>query len=478
MAEDSQIQDDQTPDSSAQSWHGMARRVVSALTIDTTPLRISHDYRLLFTGQFVSAFGSAISHVVLPWQMYQLAKADYSQSQAAFLVGMLGVAEFVPMRVLAFVGGALADYVDRRRMILLTETGLALCCGALVVNALLPQPRIAALFVIAALFAACNALHRPALDALTPRIVPAELMTAVGALNSFRSSFTFIVGTSLAGVITSRFGAAAGYALAGCTFLISLVALLLMRAVPPPEGAQRPSLSGIADGLRSARSRQELLGTYLIDLNAMFFGRPMALFPAIAESFGPNTVGLLYAMPAVGSLVVTLTSGWTERINRHGLAVTLAAAVWGAAIVGFGLARNLWLALFFLAVAYGADTVSGIFRMTIWNQTIPDRLRGRLASIEMISYLTGPYLGNAEAGLVASLIGLRGSVVSGGVLCVIGSGALALLLPRFISYDGRAGLAGRQAEEAALLKSDERKGAHRTGAEAFDFDRHGEESEV
>jgi hypothetical protein len=178
----------------------------------------------------------------------------------------------------------------------------------------------------------------------------------------------------------------------------------------------------------------------------------MALFPASAESFEANTVGLLYAMPAVGSLVVRLTSGWTERLNRHGLTVTLAAVVWGAAIVGFGLSKNLWLALFFLAVAYGADTVSDIFRRTIWNQTIPDRLRGRLASIEMISYLTGPYLGNAEAGLVASLIGLSGSAVSGGMLCVIGSGVLALLLPGFIGYDGRAGLARRQAEEAALLK--------------------------
>jgi MFS family permease len=152
-------------------------------------------------------------------------------------------------------------------------------------------------------------------------------------------------------------------------------------------------------------------------------------------------------MPAVGSLALTLTSGWTNRINKHGLAVTIAASVWGVAIIGFGLASNLWLALFFLAAAGAADMVSGLFRMTIWNQTIPDHLRGRLAGIEMISYLTGPYLGNAEAGLVASLVGLRASVVSGGVMCVLGSGLLALLLPAFIRYDGREGLARKLKEE-------------------------------
>jgi MFS family permease len=211
--------------------------------------------------------------------------------------------------------------------------------------------------------------------------------------------------------------------------------------------ADRVSLRSVIDGLKYARSRQELIGTYLIDINAMFFGMPMALFPAIAESFGGASVGLFYAMPALGSLALTLTSGWTNRINKHGLAVTLAATVWGVAIIGFGLSNHLWLALVFLALAGAADMVSGLFRMTIWNQTIPDHLRGRLAGIEMISYLTGPYLGNAEAGLVASLVGLRASVVSGGVMCVLGSGLLALLLPAFIRYDGREGLARKLKEE-------------------------------
>ncbi|HEY7545772.1 MAG TPA: MFS transporter, partial [Blastocatellia bacterium] len=411
-----------------------------ALTLDIAPLRASRDYLYLYAGQFVSGFGSAISYVVLPWQMYQLTRSSLS-------VGMLGVVEFVPMFLMAFIGGALADYIDRRRLIFLSELGLALRCAALVINSLLPNPHTWILFFVAGLFAALNGVHRPALEALTPRLVDANHLPAVAALNSLRFNFNFIVGAALAGVIAASLGAVVAFAIDAATFIISIVTILMIRSVPVPVDADRASLRSIIGGLKYARSRQELIGTYLIDINAMFFGMPMALFPAIADSFGGASVGLFYAMPAVGSLALTLTSGWTNRINKHGLAVTVAASVWGVAIIGFGLASNLWLALFFLAAAGAADMVSGLFRMTIWNQTIPDHLRGRLAGIEMISYLTGPYLGNAEAGLVASLVGLRASVVSGGVMCVLGSGLLALLLPAFIRYDGREGLARKLKEE-------------------------------
>jgi MFS family permease len=417
-------------------------RILRAATMDVTPLRASRDYRLLFTGQFVSYFGTAISYVVLPVQMYQLTRSSLA-------VGMLGVAEFVPMFALAFVGGALADYFDRRRLIVLSEIGMALCCGVLAANALLPQPRVWVLFLAASLFAALNAVHRPAMEALTPRILPPEMMPAVGALNGFRYSFTFIIGPAIAGVIVAKFGAAFAYAMDAATYVVSLLTVLAIRAVPMPDDADRPSLQAIRDAWAYARRRQELLGTYLIDLIAMFFGMPMALFPAIAESFGGASVGWFYSMMAIGPLIVSLTSGWTARVLKHGAAITIAVGVWGLAIVGFGWTRNLWLALFFLALAGAADNVSGLFRMTMWNQTIPDHLRGRMASIEMISYMTGPYLGNAEAGLVAAAFGLRASVVSGGVLCVLGAGLLALLLPRFITYDGRAGVARKQAEERA-----------------------------
>jgi MFS family permease len=419
-----------------------SQRILRAVTMDVTPLRVSRHYRLLYAGQFISAFGSAISYVVLPLQMYQLTKSLSA-------VATLGLVEFGPMFVMAFIGGALADHLDRRRLILAAEAGMALCCIVLVVNSLQAQPRPWVLLLVAGLFAALNAIHRPAIEALTPRIVPAEHMPAVSALGAFRYSFNFIVGPAVAGVIAARFGASTAYAIDAATYLISFVAVLGLPSIRASSAEQTPGLRTIVEGWTYARSRQELLGTYLIDLNAMFFGMPISLFPAIAESFGGASVGLFYSMMAVGPLIATLTSGWTTRIHRHGLAVTISVVVWGTAIVGFGLASNLWLALFFLALAGAADAVSGFFRMTIWNQTIPDHLRGRLAGIEMVSYMTGPYLGNAEAGFVAARFGLSFSVVSGGALCILGAGALALLLPRFIQYDGRDGVAHKQAEEEA-----------------------------
>jgi MFS family permease len=212
-----------------------------------------------------------------------------------------------------------------------------------------------------------------------------------------------------------------------------------MRTPPPPADAEPPSLRTITDGVRYAVSRQELIGTYLVDMNAMFFGMPMALFPAIAKGYGgAEVLGLLYAAPSVGSIVVTLTSGWTRHVHRHGRAVVYGAAAWGLAIVGFGFADALWLALACLAVAGGMDTISGIFRSAMWNETIPDHLRGRLAGVEMISWSSGPLLGDAEAGIVAALTTVRTSVVAGGIACVAGTAALALALPRFWSYDSRA----------------------------------------
>ncbi len=412
----------------------------SAVKLDLAPLRASADFRKLYLGQFVSGFGSAISYVVLPWQMYQLTGSSLS-------VGLLGIAEFLPMFILAFVGGALADFVDRRRLIVITELGLAGCCALLVLNSLQAAPQVWVLFVVAALFAGLNALHRPALEALTPRLVPPDQMAAVSALSTFRYSFSYIIGPALAGVLAATFGAAAAFSIDLATYLVAICTVLLIRSVPGPTQSDRLSFRSIVDGLRYARSRPEIMGTYIIDIIAMFFGMPIALFPALAASFGGASVGLLYSTLAVGPLLVSLTSAWTKRVHRHGLAITISVVIWGLAIVGFGLAPQLWLALAFLMVAGAADCASGLFRMTMWNETIPDRLRGRLAGIEMISYLSGPYLGNAESGLVAAWAGLRFSVVSGGVLTLVGTAVMVALLPQFLRYDGREGLKRKLAED-------------------------------
>ncbi|HST51967.1 MAG TPA: MFS transporter [Pyrinomonadaceae bacterium] len=423
-----------------------ARAASRSIALDLTPLRESRDFRLLFAGRAISFFGSMMTFVAVPWQMFRLTKSS-------FAVGMLGVAEFVPIFLMAFVGGALADAIDRRRMVRITEALIAALTAILIFNSFVERPRVWVLFTCAALLAALDGLQRPSLDSLIPRLVSAEQMPAAMALRSLSGTIAMIGGPALGGLLVTSLGPAVTYSVDLATFAASLVALWMMRAVPPPVGADRPSLRSIIEGLRYARSRSELLGTYLIDINAMFFGMPMALFPAMAEGFGGSSVGLLYAAPAFGAMCVALTSGWAKRVNRHGLGVALAAAVWGVAIIAFGFARTLWAALPCLALAGAADMVSGLFRQIIWNQTIPDHLRGRLAGIEVVSYTTGPLLGNAESGVVAGLFGVRASVVSGGVLCVAGTALLSLLLPSFIRYDGRAGLERKRAEEEARVEA-------------------------
>lgn len=426
------------PSSSVSWW----QRLRGHLTLDLTPLRESRDYRLLFTGQFVSAFGSAITYVILPWQMYEL-------THSTFDVGLLGLAEFFPMFFLSFAGGALADTVDRRKLILIAECGLGLCCAALTVNALQATPYVWVLFVGAAWSAGFNAIHRPALESLTPQLVLPKHLPAVSALASLRS-FMFVVGPAIAGMIAATFGAAMGFGINFCTYIVAFFAVLGLRGVPAPQGVARMKFSLVVEGLRYAKSRGELLGTYLIDINAMFFAMPIVLFPALAQTFGHVSVGWFYSTFALGPLLVSLTSGWTGRVQRHGRAIVLAVIVWGLAIVGFALAHSLWLALGFLLLAGAADGVSGIFRMTIWNQSIPDRLRGRMASVEMLSYLTGPYLGNAQVGFSASLLGLHAGIAGGGLACVLGTVLLATLLPRFYRYHSADGIAHKEANSAGV----------------------------
>jgi MFS family permease len=412
------------------------------MLIDISPLRVSRDYRLLFFGQLISAFGTAISFVVLPVQVYQL-------TGSTLLVGLLSATEFVLILFMAFIGGAYADFIDKRRMLRLTEVGQTIVTAILVGNAFLPRPQVWVLFLCAALHAGLMALQRPSFESLLQKIVPLELMAAVSALNSLRWNLTTIVGPSIAGIILARYGAGTAYSIDLVTFVASLIAVFLIRAAPAASQAgDRPTLRSVGEGLTYAWRRKELLGTYLIDMNAMFFGMPTALFPAMAAQFGAGTVGFFYAAPSVGALVATVTSGWATKVNRHGLIVAIAAALWGVAIIFFGFAQNLYLALFFLGLAGAFDMISAVFRMTMWSQTIPHYLRGRLAGLELISYTSGPKLGDAEAGIVATLFSVRASIVSGGILCVVGSALIALLIPEFIRYHGAAGIKQKELEEA------------------------------
>jgi MFS family permease len=417
----------ETPET-ASAW----RRAVGSLAIDAGLLRRRRDFGLLVAGQAISEAGSMATFVAVPFQVYEL-------TGSSLAVGLLGVAEFVPVIVLALVGGALADAFDRRRLVQIAEMGAALVAGALLVNSVLADPQVWVLYVCSALMAGFTAIRRPPLDALIPRLVERDELKAASAIQFSLHNLAAISGPAFGGVLIAAAGLGVTYGVDVVSFVLSLLVLTVMRTPPPPADAEPPSLRTIVDGVRYAVSRQDLIGTYLVDMNAMFFGMPMALFPAIAKGYGgAEVLGLLYAAPSVGSIVVTLTSGWTRHVHRHGRAVVYGAAAWGLAIVGFGFADALWLALACLAVAGGMDTISGIFRSAMWNETIPDHLRGRLAGVEMISWSSGPLLGDAEAGIVAALTTVRTSVVAGGIACVAGTAALALALPRFWSYDSRA----------------------------------------
>jgi len=411
------------------------------MLLDLSPLKASRDYRLLFIGQLVSFFGSMMTFIVVPWQMYQL-------TQSSAMVGYIYLAEFIPMVCLAFVGGALADFLDKRKMLRLTEIGQTCVTAILLLNSLLPRPQIWVLFVAVALHAGLAALQRPAFESFIQKVIPAEMMSAVMALNSIRFSVGMIVGPAVAGVIATQLSPTVAYAIDLGTFTASLIAVFMLRAVPSPENAEKPSVQGIRKAWKYAFGRQELVGTYFIDIAAMFFAFPQALYPALAVVYGDKYVGFFPAAIAVGALLASLTSGWTKNVHRHGLMVTIAAILWGVAIVFFGFADSIVLALIFLATAGFFDMISGIFRGAIWNQTIPNYLRGRLASIEMMSYLTGPMLGSAKMGIVAERFGVKPALISGGILCVAAVAGAAVLLPKFAAYDGREGIRQREIEEA------------------------------
>jgi MFS family permease len=391
------------------------------------PLR-RRDFRFLYAAQSVSFFGTMVTYVALPYQMYRLTGSSLS-------VGLLGLAELVALLATVFVGGALADSVDRRRMALSTDALLSLGSAALMLIAHADMMRPWMLYVLAAWMSGVSGLQRPSMDALVPRLVDKDEMPAVASLSMFRGSLSMIGGPAIAGVILASYGVAAAYLVDFLSYLVSLVCLWRIRPVPPPERGQAPSFRGVVDGFRYAASRQELIGTYVVDFVAMVFGMPMALFPAMADQLGgASALGLLYGAPAIGALIVSFMSHWSSRVRRHGLGVLVAAGVWGLAIVAFGFSNVLWLSVACLAIAGGADAASATFRMTMWNQTIPDALRGRLASIEIMSYSSGPLLGHVEAGLAAAAIGLRGSVISGGALCVVGVLICAWRLPKFVRY--------------------------------------------
>lgn len=410
----------------------MLQRWFRRTRMDLSPLRGSRDFRLLFFGGSVSFIGSMVTYVALPFQVAEL-------TGSYLAVGMISVVELIPMVVFGLYGGALADAVDRRRLVLVTETLIAAVTAMLLVNALLPTPQLWVIYLASFGYAVLDSMQRPSLDALIPRIVAPSQLAAAAALNTLRMNIGTIAGPAVGGILISLGGVGLAYAVDLASYTASLVALLLMRAVPPPTGAERPSLTRIIDGARYAWSRKDLVGTYTVDLLAMLFAFPYALFPFVAEAYNaPWALGLLYSAPYAGSLLATLTSGWTAHVHHHGRAIVWAAIGWGASITAFGLSATLSWALFFLVLAGAADMVSGLFRSLMWNLTIPDDVRGRMAGIELLSYSLGPQIGQLRASVMAELTSLRVSVWAGGVLAVVGVAIAPLTIPALWSFDDRS----------------------------------------
>lgn len=398
--------------------------------INLAPLKKHRDFRLLFTGQVISFCGSMISYVAVPYQVYDITKSS-------FYVGLLGATQLTPLLITALFGGAFADSLDRRKLLIWSEFAMACCSLGLVLNCFLPHPQVWIVFLLSSLMAAINGFHRPSLDSLTPRLVDREDFPAVAALSSLRFSIGAILGPAIAGLLIAHFGIAITYALDVLSFAISLLALSLIRTYPEQNATKKKKIGigAISEGLRYALSRPELVGTYLVDIVAMIFAMPSALFPALAIGWGgAKATGWLYSAMPIGCLAITLTSSWTGNIQRHGAAVILSAAGWGIAIIALGFVHSLPLAVFCLALAGASDTISGIFRGCIWNETIPNDYRGRLAGIEMISYMTGPLLGNFRAGCIATWMSNEVSIISGGIICSIGVLAFIPLLPKFWAY--------------------------------------------
>jgi MFS family permease len=402
---------------------------LSKYAIDLSPLKKYPDFRNLWSAGLISYLGSMITYVALPFQLKEI-------THSYLAVGLLGIIEITPLIIFGLYGGVLADTVDRKKMIWATEAGALLIVFGLLGNSLLANPSVIAIYVAAGLFAVVDGLQRPSMGAILPRLVSHEDLPSASNLLTLRWQFGFIIGPTLGGIIFSTFSISAGYIFDIATYLISLVFLARVRNIPPSSEAEKPSLAALLEGVKYAFSRQDLLATYVIDLAAMFFAMPNALFPFWADLLGsPWALGLFYAAGITGSIAVTITSGWTKNYRFHGRAIIWAAIGWGVAIALSGLTHSLFIVLLCLAAAGASDQISALFRSVIWNQTIPDNLRGRLAGIELLSYSVGPLAGQMRAATMAAATSLSVSVTSGGVMCVVVVAILAVLMPDFRKYD-------------------------------------------
>jgi len=411
----------------APSGPSLWRRIAA----DVTPLRESPDYRRWWSGYALSFTGTQLTQFAIPLQVYAITKSS-------LYVGFVGLVVVVPLVVMGLIGGSIADAVDRRRLTLITSTVLMGLSALLTVQAALGLHRLSLLYVIAGVQGAFSATDSSARGAILPRLVRRDLLPAANALGQLGFQTGLSAGPLLGGLLVGTLGFAWAYGLDAASFLAVIYAIWRLPAMPPEGGGSRAGVASVLEGLRYLGPRKNLLMTFIVDINAMVFGMPRALFPAIGTTWfhgGAGTVGLLAASPSLGAVLGAVTSGWAGRVRRQGFAVLLSVAVWGGSIAAFGFTRVLWLAMVLLALAGAADMVSAIFRNTILQVATPDSLRGRLQGVFIVVVTGGPRVGDVEAGSVAAGFGTQFSVVSGGLACIAGVGVLAALFPSFAKYD-------------------------------------------
>jgi len=394
------------------------------LPVDTRPLRNSRDLRLLLGGRAISALGSAVTMVAAALQAYRM-------THSSLAVGALGVAEVVPMVAGMLIGGAIADVADRRLLVLVTEPAAGVIVAGLAVNAACGHPRLWLLFLLTAASGAAVGLGAPARPAGVATLVAADQLPAAVALNATVDKAAALAGPAIAGLVIARFGVTAAFTADAASYLCCALVIARMRPLRPGGGG-RAGLGRFAESLGYLRRHRLVAGLLLIDVNAMVFGMPSALFPAIGTGMfhgGAAAVGLLYAAPAAGALAGALTSGWIGRVRHAGRVLLVSVAVWGLAISGFGVAPDLLVGLMFLALAGAADLVSEVLRSSLLQLSIPDRMRGRLSALWLAQANAAPSLGNLEAGSAAAISMPAISVISGGLACILGAALVVGVCP-------------------------------------------------
>ncbi len=407
-----------------------ARRLLHTVAVDTRSLRESPPFRRLFVGQMISLVGRQITVVAVPFQVYSLTRSPLD-------VGLLGIVQAMPLIGGSLAGGAIVDRFDRRRVLLVTQVGLGSCSGLLALGALMGHPPLLAIYAVVAVAALFASIDSPARTAIIPNLVGIDRLAGALSLNIVLFDTGLIAGPAIGGLVIAHLGLPAAYSVDVLTFSAALIAVALL----PPQGRwsmeQERPIAAILRGLSFARHHPVILGGFAMDLAAMIFGLPRAVFPVLAATTfhaGAQGLGLLYSAPGVGAVAAALLSGPVTRSNRLGRIIVVAISIWGVAIIVFGYVGTLWVALVLLAIAGGADSFSAVCRNTIMQRIAPNELRGRLTSLYSMVVNGGPYLGDVEAGAVANAFGAEVAIVTGGALCLVGLGAAALAFPSVWRY--------------------------------------------